>query len=591
MKHIPKIPDGQGGWIPLNDPIDLTPYEKKGVAARLISEIPVVDKGMQYITVFGKDAPDINGIELEATYNIAKTLNPSIDNEIWIKINPGIYSMDTVLNLDTPYINLIGESNSVAIKGYCASVSADNIKIFGINCADAGLEIMGDYPNLWVENFKGQIQANIDENIKISGKFINIDITFGNAFLGAYECSGYFENFKGYSQIFVSNLLSGTFINCRGGNSSFIGNLSGKIYNSLISSEINLPLLEGGEIHFCIDENGNTVNIPGQNQWENIPTLIIDNGIKHGRLYNWYAVTDPRGLAPVGWHVPSREELTTLYTFCGANSGDKLKEVGTKNWNVDNGNSDIFGFRGLASGITMDGEVYFSAFGDNLILLSTTQSDTLNVYNRSLADSNSSINPHDFIESASANKKFGYSVRYIKDNSINEGDFTDIDGNIYHAITIGTQVWSQQNAATLHYRDGSAIGVDFGGIVGAVVAYNYDESNVYDIVQVEDLTHIQPKDGKKIHASIIDGLTTSIGISKSGVNNSPNPERFRWITDKTITEVLLTLNCSDISIQIGETIYNATTLKGAVLPALTDMIILDVTIQTGYNNANAIIIF
>lgn len=27
----------------------------------------------------------------------------------------------------------------------------------------------------------------------------------------------------------------------------------------------------------------------------------------YGKLYNWYAVNDPRGLAPVGWHIPTIE--------------------------------------------------------------------------------------------------------------------------------------------------------------------------------------------------------------------------------------------------------------------------------------------
>lgn len=33
------------------------------------------------------------------------------------------------------------------------------------------------------------------------------------------------------------------------------------------------------------------------------------NGKKYGRLYNWHAVNDPRGLAPTGWHIP------TLFDF------------------------------------------------------------------------------------------------------------------------------------------------------------------------------------------------------------------------------------------------------------------------------------
>jgi len=34
--------------------------------------------------------------------------------------------------------------------------------------------------------------------------------------------------------------------------------------------------------------------------YENDPA----NGAIYGKLYNWYAVSDPRGLAPKGWHIP-----------------------------------------------------------------------------------------------------------------------------------------------------------------------------------------------------------------------------------------------------------------------------------------------
>jgi len=36
---------------------------------------------------------------------------------------------------------------------------------------------------------------------------------------------------------------------------------------------------------------------------------------EYGRLYNWYAVMDKRGIAPEGWHVPSDLEVTMLVNY------------------------------------------------------------------------------------------------------------------------------------------------------------------------------------------------------------------------------------------------------------------------------------
>ena len=77
------------------------------------------------------------------------------------------------------------------------------------------------------------------------------------------------------------------------------------------------------------------------------------NGVVYGKLYNWYAVNDPRGLAPEGWHIPSSTEWDVMIKYLGGNSvaGGKLKESGTTHWLSPNysGNNQS-GFTALGSG-------------------------------------------------------------------------------------------------------------------------------------------------------------------------------------------------------------------------------------------------
>src|SRR5210317_1010044 len=59
------------------------------------------------------------------------------------------------------------------------------------------------------------------------------------------------------------------------------------------------------------DEEWENAGINGQPAWcyyDNNP----DNGKRYGKLYNWHAVNDSRGLAPKGWHIPSAQEWIVL---------------------------------------------------------------------------------------------------------------------------------------------------------------------------------------------------------------------------------------------------------------------------------------
>lgn len=78
------------------------------------------------------------------------------------------------------------------------------------------------------------------------------------------------------------------------------------------------------------------------------------NGPIYGKLYNWYAVNDSRGLAPTGYHIPTNDEWTTLTQYLGGldAAGGKIKEEGTSHWVTPNTGADnSSGFVGLPGGL------------------------------------------------------------------------------------------------------------------------------------------------------------------------------------------------------------------------------------------------
>jgi uncharacterized protein (TIGR02145 family) len=72
------------------------------------------------------------------------------------------------------------------------------------------------------------------------------------------------------------------------------------------------------------DEEWKKAGENGQPAWcyyDNNPA----NGAKYGKLYNFYAVNDSRGLAPKGYHIPTDAEWTTLIDYLGSDAGKKMK--------------------------------------------------------------------------------------------------------------------------------------------------------------------------------------------------------------------------------------------------------------------------
>lgn len=108
-------------------------------------------------------------------------------------------------------------------------------------------------------------------------------------------------------------------------------------------------------------KNGDIIpEVKDQKEWDTLTTgawCYYNNdpkyGAIYGKLYNWYAVNDPRGLAPEGFHIPSQYEWTKLINFLGGEdiAGGKMKEIGTMHWLKPNKYAtNSSGFNGLPGG-------------------------------------------------------------------------------------------------------------------------------------------------------------------------------------------------------------------------------------------------
>ena len=87
----------------------------------------------------------------------------------------------------------------------------------------------------------------------------------------------------------------------------------------------------------------------------------LTSSVTYGRLYNWYATSDSRGLCPIGWHIPADEEWAELSQLVA--SGNDLKS--TSGWYSDGNGTDNFGFSALPGGYCSweSDEIFFNDAG------------------------------------------------------------------------------------------------------------------------------------------------------------------------------------------------------------------------------------
>jgi len=160
--------------------------------------------------------------------------------------------------------------------------------------------------------------------------------------------------------------------------------------------------------NIIVKTNTDTSTLVGQMYYYLNDSLI--NYPVYGALYNWKATQVSDSLCPVGWHVPSDSEWTTLITYLGVTSvaGGKIKATTTTYWNSPNtGATNESGFSALPGGYRWS-DASFYGIRNNAFFWSATEDANFLAWFRYLYSYNGSVNRF------SDYKSVGASVRCLK---------------------------------------------------------------------------------------------------------------------------------------------------------------------------------
>jgi uncharacterized protein (TIGR02145 family) len=254
----------------------------------------------------------------------------------------------------------------------------------------------------------------------------------------------------------------------------------------------------------------------------------------YGRLYNWYAVNDSRGLCPSGFHVPNDEEWMTLEMALGMTSSqanstgwrgtDEGTQMKTSSW----GGTNSSGFSALPGGYRTIGDGSFISQGNDWSFISqgndgswwsSSPGSFTYAWFRYLHSGYSSVVRFSY------NPRLGFSVRCVQDSESdacfdpdldsvcaedevsgctdsgasnfnpeateNDGSCVypgpaqcsssiTFDSHTYALVAIGTQCWFAENLRSDNYRNGEPIPGNLSSsewastVSGAQAVYNND---------------------------------------------------------------------------------------------------------------------
>jgi uncharacterized protein (TIGR02145 family) len=333
-------------------------------------------------------------------------------------------SDNMTITLAAPTVNA-GELEACGLGGgvpVLATVSASNITAIGAVCggsisSDGGAPITARGV-CWSTSPNPTTANSVTNNGSGTGSYTS-------------NLTGLQPNTTYYVRAYATNAVTTAYGNMVQFTTVGVADGNGNVYSTV---EIGGQVWMAENLRTTVYANGDPIqNVTNNTTWSQLNTgawsyynNTSQNNNIYGKLYNWYAVNDPRNVCPTGWHVPTDVEWQQLEQALGMPSGElnstgdrgilqnvggKMKSIGTQYWDAPNtGANNWSGFSALPGGYRggSSGGLFFS-LGNIGYWWSASGSGSDIATSRDLGNDDAGIGRY------SLGKRYGIAVRCVRD--------------------------------------------------------------------------------------------------------------------------------------------------------------------------------
>lgn len=269
----------------------------------------VVGRGVCWDTVPNPKANKLKTVDGEGPGSFTSVIKSFLPYTKYYVRAYAYNASDTVYGQDETFVTnksipVVSTDDVTLIKSTTASINGSIIKTGGENIISYGV--------CWSTNPNPTVAANKITNNSANTKF-RCDLT-GLAFYTKYYARAFAENARG--------IAYGPEISFTTRTEFTVKDYDGNVYNTCTIG-VRVFMMENLKVtHY---RNGDPISyVPDGLSWDHLSTGAYcfynnetTNKNIYGALYNWYAVSDDRKLAPEGWHVMTESEWRALHTYLG----------------------------------------------------------------------------------------------------------------------------------------------------------------------------------------------------------------------------------------------------------------------------------